>query len=80
MAKRGRKLGFRHQDMVREKIRASMLVNYLDKLAIDNQGADNSATRVRAATTLLNKILPDLAHTEHTGSEGGPLEIIHKIL
>jgi len=80
MARPGRKLGYRHQEDVRQKIRASQLINYLDRLAIENEGASNSATRVKAASTLLNKVLPDLARNEHTAADGKPLELIHKIL
>ena len=79
MATPGRKMGYRHQEDVRNKIRASQLINYLDRLAIENNGAENSATRVKAASTLLNKVLPDLARNEHTGDGGGPLELIHRI-
>ena len=79
MAKPGRKMGYRHQEDVRNKIRASQLVNYLDRLAIQNDGSVNSATRVKAASALLNKVLPDLARTEIAGDGGGPLEIIHKV-
>ena len=76
---RGRKMGYRHQEDVRSKIRASQLLNYLNRLAIENQGSENSATRVKAASTLLNKVLPDLARTEHTGEGGGPLELVHRV-
>lgn len=76
MAARLRK---RHQDDVREKIRASQLVNYLQDHALTNSGAENANTRVRAATTLLNKIVADEHKHEHTGADGGPLEIIHRV-
>lgn len=77
MAARLRK---RHQDEVREKIRASQLINYLQNHALNNEGAENANTRVRAAATLLNKIVPDVQRNEHTGGDGGPLEIIHRAL
>jgi hypothetical protein len=64
-----------HQDSVREKIRATQLVNYLEKHALTGAGEKNAGTRVRAAAALLNKCLPDLARTEHTGEGGGPLTV-----
>lgn len=64
-----------HQDSVREKIRASQLVNYLEKHALTGDGSEHAGTRVRAAAALLNKCLPDLARTEHTGEDGGPIQV-----
>ena len=64
-----------HQLEVREKIRASQLVNYLQKHALENQGADNATTRVRAASTLLNKVLSDLSTHEHHGPGGGDMKL-----
>lgn len=63
-----------HQDSVREKIRASQLVNYLEKHALTGTGAKNAGTRTKAALGLLNKCLPDLAKTEHVGDGGGPIK------
>lgn len=64
-----------HQDSVRAKIQASQLVNYLQNHTITGAGAKNAGTRVRAAATLLNKCMPDLARTEHTGDGGGPVVV-----
>ena len=69
----------RHQDDVRAKIQATQLLNYLQKHILENAGAENASTRVRAACALLDKTIPNLTSVAHTGSEGGPLEIIHKI-
>ena len=69
----------RHQEDVRKKIQATQLLNYLQKHILKNEGAENANTRVRAACALLNKTVPDLTSVAHSGSEGGPLEIIHKI-
>ena len=59
-----------HQDSVRQKIRASQLINYLQKHVTENKGADNANTRVRAAAALLNKVLPDLSQVSGTGPDG----------
>lgn len=64
-----------HQDSVRAKIQASQLINYLEKHALTGAGSKHAGTRVRAAIGLLNKALPDLARTEHTGEGGGPLTV-----
>lgn len=68
-----------HQDEVKKKIQASQLINYLQNHALSNDGAENSTSRVRAATALLNKVIADEHKHEHTGADGGPLEIIHRI-
>ena len=65
------RLNPRHQDMVREKIRASQLVNRLEKhvLPDDDSGetVEMSATQIQAALGLLKKCVPDLKATEHSG-------------
>ena len=68
----------RHQEDVRRKIQASQLVNYLQKHALTNIGSENANTRVRAAATLLNKVIPDVSQHEHSGTGGGPIELVHK--
>lgn len=68
-----------HQEDVKRKIQASQLINYLQKHALNNTGAENANTRVRAASTLLNKVLADEHKHEHGGVGGGPLEIIHRV-
>ncbi len=55
----------RHQDEIREKIRASQLVNILEKHAID--GEEMTPSRITAALGLLKKCVPDMQATEHTG-------------
>lgn len=56
------RLNPRHQDMVREKIRASQLINRLMDHALGE--VDMSATQVRAAEALLKKCLPDLKSSD----------------
>lgn len=58
------RLNKRHQDMVREKIRASQLIKRLEK-HVDGD-VDLSATQVTAALGLLKKAVPDLKAIEHT--------------
>jgi len=59
------RLNRRHQVMVREKIRASQLVNALENHVLGRKKM--ASTQVAAALGLLRKCVPDLASTEHTG-------------
>lgn len=68
MAARLRKM---HQEDVRTKIRASLLVNKLEDHVL--KGTEMSATQVSAAMGLLKKVVPDLAAVQHTGPNGGPI-------
>ena len=51
-----------HPDYVREKIRASQLINRLQKFAFGE--IDLTVTQVRAIEILLRKSIPDLAAVE----------------
>lgn len=53
------RLNRRHQDMVREKIRASQIINRLENHALGE--CDMTPTQVKAAEVLLRKTLPDLS-------------------
>ena len=64
------RLNRRHQDMVRDKIQASQLVNRLTQHALGE--VELSATQIRAIEILLSKSLPSLTAVEHSG------EIEHK--
>ena len=78
MGARGVRLRKTHQEDVRRKIQASQIINYLQKHALENTGSENANTRVRAAATLLNKVIPDVSQHEHSGVGGGPIELIHR--
>lgn len=66
-----RTIRVRHQDDIRNKIRASQLVNRLENHVFGD--IDLSSTQVTAALGLLKKCVPDLAATELTGKDGRPL-------
>jgi hypothetical protein len=68
-----------HQTEIRDKIRASQLVNYLENHALTGEGSLNAKTRVTAAVALLKKCVPDLSSNEIHGEVDGKLEITHKI-
>lgn len=62
-----------HQQMVRDKIQASQLINALQDHVLKKRKMLN--TQVRAALGLLSKCVPDLQRTELTGRDGVPLEV-----
>lgn len=67
------RLNARHSDMVRDKIKASQLINRLQDHVFGK--IELSATQVTAANTLLRKCVPDLQATEHSGEQNHKLEI-----
>lgn len=68
------RLNPRHSEMVREKIRASQLVNRLEDHALGD--AEMSSTQVQAALGLLKKVVPDLsAQQVELGGGDEPIKI-----
>lgn len=67
------RLNKRHQECVREKIRASQLVNRLEDHILGD--LELTSTQVTAALGLLKKCVPDLRATEHSGPGGGAIKI-----
>jgi hypothetical protein len=66
------RLNPRHTDMVRQKIQASVLIDYLHKHVAGTH--EMTATQVSAATALLDRSVPKLSQIQHTGENGGPVE------
>ena len=62
-----RSLKPRHQDEIREKIKGTQLLNYLQNHAIEGTNSKNASTRVRAAIALLDKCVPNLSAMELSG-------------
>lgn len=60
-----RSKGYKHTERTRDKIKATALVNRLQKIAMGE--VDAEPTQVNAAKALLNKVLPDLKAVEHSG-------------
>lgn len=58
----------RHQDEIREKIKASQLLNRLTDHGLGKLKKPMDATQVTAALGVLKKSLPDLTATEHSGN------------
>lgn len=70
----GVRLNRRHQEMCRDKIRTSQLIN---RLMNHVQGKiDLSQTQLKSIEILLKKCLPDLKQIEHVGSDGELLPIL----
>lgn len=65
------RLRSKHQDEVREKIRASQLVNRLEDHVLGEVEMTN--TQVSAALGLLRKCVPDLQATELSGDPESPV-------
>jgi len=61
----------RHQDEIREKIRAAQLVKRLEDHVLKD--AEMTKTQVSAAGILLKKCIPDLSVSELTGADGAAL-------
>lgn len=61
----------RHQDEIREKIRASQLVNALENHVLGKRKM--KPTQVTAALGLLKKCVPDLAHTTLANPDGSAI-------
>lgn len=67
------RLNLRHQDMVRAKIKTSVIVDRLVK-HIDGK-IELSTTQVQAARILLDRTIPTLTSTELSGPGGKDLAI-----
>lgn len=61
------RLNRRHQAMVREKIRASQLINALQNHVLGKKKMES--TQISAALGLLKKCLPDMASIEGVGDD-----------
>ena len=68
----GRRMGFRHQQDVRDKIRSTQIIKRLQNY-VDGE-VSLEAAQVSAALGLLRKCVPDLQATQLTGADGGPIE------
>ena len=67
------RLNNRHSDMVRAKIQASQLINVLQNHALNADGEELSASRLKAIEILLRKSVPDLQSIQHSGDSENPI-------
>jgi hypothetical protein len=70
--KRGVRLNPRHQDMVRDKIMASQIINSLQNHVFGKK-LMKEQSQVTAALGLLKKCVPDLASVELSGDVDNPI-------
>jgi hypothetical protein len=59
--------------MVREKIRASVLIDRLQKHVVGE--IEMTATQIAAANTLLDRSVPKLSQIQHVGDDDQPVRI-----
>jgi hypothetical protein len=57
----------------RERIRSGVILARLEQAALGE--LEISPASLKAAEIVLRKTIPDLARTEHTGQDGGKIEI-----
>ena len=67
----GRPMGRRHQDDIRAKIQAAMIVKRFQDSFTGL--ADMTDQQVNIGKILLNKVLPDLKAVEHSGDQENPI-------
>lgn len=70
------RLRTKHQDEVRAKIQASVLIGLLESHAMGE--IELSASRIRAIELLLKKSIPDLQSIELTGDDDAPITHVIK--
>jgi hypothetical protein len=73
----GRRPGFKMSDEHRQKIANSNVLQCLIEHAEGRRAM--SASAVTAGLGLLKKILPDLQAVQHSGEDGGPMNLIVKL-
>ena len=75
------RLSPKHDEMTRNKIRTSQIVNRLQAFVFGEPDPMNgkpvqmTRDQLTAATTLLSKTLPALSNVEMSGEGGGPLVV-----
>lgn len=68
-----RKLRPKHTDEIRNKIRASQLVNRLENHVFGE--VEMNSTQVTAALGLLKKCVPDIQAIQHSGDSDNPISV-----
>lgn len=66
------RLRARHQDEIREKIKASQLINRLTNHALGE--LELTATQIKAIEILLRKSVADLSSVEISGNQDAPVK------
>lgn len=66
------RLNPRHSDMVRQKIQASVIIDYLQKHIAGEH--EMTGTQVTAALGLLDRSVPKLSQIQHSGDPDNPVQ------
>lgn len=78
----GVRLNPKQDERCRSAIKTTALLQRLNGFALEEKDPQTgrpiqmTETQVRAASILLRKTVPDLAVTQHTGPDGGPVLIV----
>lgn len=67
-----------HTQMVRDRIRASQLINRLEQCGLGE--IDMTRDQIRAAEIVLKKVIPDLQAIEHSGDPENPIEVQRRVI
>lgn len=65
------KLNPRHQQLIRDKIQSGLLIEKLQRCALD--GEELTSQQMKAIEILLKKSVPDLSSIELSGDENKPM-------
>lgn len=76
MATRGRRKGFKMTEEHRHKIKASNILNRLEKFVMGVDGVEMAPHAVTAALGLLRKVMPDLASIEQRIENVQPFAVL----
>lgn len=74
------RLNTRCAEQTKDKIRATLLIQRLEQFVLGEKAPGTkrkvvlTATQVKAAMGLLDRKVPLLQRTEHTGADGGPIQ------
>lgn len=67
------RLNPRHSDMVRQKIQAGVIIDYLQKHVAGTH--EMTSTQVSAALGLLDRSVPKLQQIQHSGDSDNPVRV-----
>ena len=67
------RLNRHHAEEIRQKIQASVIIDRLEKCVAGE--IEMTATQVAAANTLLDRSVAKLSQIQHTGPDGGPIQL-----
>lgn len=68
------RLNARHSEVVRQKIQASVIVDRFQKHFLGK--LELTKTQIDVGNSLLDRSVPKLAQIQHTGADGGPIQLL----